>query len=198
MKATFLRIACGAALAAGLSSQAFAGIDFNTLTGNNEDPFSTYTENGFTVTSTTGSWFKAFNFGNPVPDIYLGPIGAPTPGSVTVTDGGGLFSFTSFDLSPNNGGGAGYTYTGSKLGIVLYSFSSTDSVLSAFSTITDSDPTLIDTLVISLLPNGQSSINIDNINYSIAAVPEPGTLSLLCLGGFAAFGIKRVRARLSK
>ena len=31
-------------------------IDFNTLTGTNGDPFTTYSENGFTVTVTQGSW----------------------------------------------------------------------------------------------------------------------------------------------
>src|SRR5437868_13205737 len=62
-----------------------AVIDFSTLPGNTDDPFTTYTQNNFTVSSTTGSWFKAFVYGNPVPDIYLGPIGAVTPGSITVT-----------------------------------------------------------------------------------------------------------------
>jgi hypothetical protein len=196
MKTTFLRLLSGTALAVGLTSaSAFGGvIDFNTLTGNNIDPFSNYTENGFTVTSTTGSWFKAFAYGNPVPDIFLGPIGGITPGSITVTNGGGLFSFGSFDFSPNSGTNAAYAITGTLLGSTVLSFSGTDSAITTFSTIVNNNAVLIDTLVISITPNGQSSANIDNIVYATAAVPEPGTLSLLCLGGLAAFSLKRGRA----
>jgi hypothetical protein len=182
---------------ASMTSAAFGGtIDFNTLTGTNLDPFSTYTENGFTVDSTTGQWFKAFLYGNPIPDIFLGPIGAITPGSVTITDGGGLFSFTSVDFSTNNGT-SDYTIEGFKLGVSQFVESGTDSVNSSFVTVPTTSSAMIDMLVISINPTGgPTSFNLDNVAYTTTATPEPGTLSLLLLAaGSAGIRLKRALSR---
>src|SRR5215471_1569315 len=75
-------------------------IDFNTLTGANGDPFSTYSENGFTLTATQGSWSKAFVFGNPIPDIFCNQC---APGTVAITAGFSLFTFASVDLGNAQG-----------------------------------------------------------------------------------------------
>ena len=45
-------------------------IDFNTLPGNNDDPFTTYSEDGFTVSAAFGPWLVAKLFGNSVSDVF--------------------------------------------------------------------------------------------------------------------------------
>src|ERR1041384_5859157 len=96
------------------ASSAFSGtITFGALTGSNGDPFTTYSEGGFTVNATTGTWNKAFLFGNPIPDIFSGSLTA----SVTVT-GGGLFFFASFDFgNANTFGGLAWSAAGFRNGV---------------------------------------------------------------------------------
>jgi hypothetical protein len=176
------------------SGAGFAGvIDFNTRTGSDGDTFSTYTENGFTVTSTTGSWFKALGYGNPIPDIFLGPIGSPPPGSISVTDTG-VFSFASIDFSSNNGTSA-YSIIGFRGGLQQFNQTGTEPVSFppfGFTTLASTNSMLIDTLIIGITPGiGTTSFNIDNI--VVNAVPEPGTFGLLFLAILLAVGIQRKR-----
>jgi hypothetical protein len=169
-------------------------IDFATLTGANSDPVATYTENGFIVSSTAGSWFKAFLYGNSTPDIFLGPVGAPLPGSITIGDGGSLFTFSSIDFSSNNAG-SGYTITGFKGGVQQFVESGTEAISgSVFTTLASSSALSVDSLVISLTPGvGTTSFNVDNIVVSTASTPEPATLGLLGLGGLTAAFFVRER-----
>jgi hypothetical protein len=192
----FVCVFCGVLLAASLlmCPQAFGGtVDFATLIGSNDDPFSTYTENGFTVASTSGSWFKAFIYGNPVPDIYLGPIGAPGPGAIKVTDGGALFSFTSVDFSSNNGSSL-YQIQGYKAGNLVFTEAGTEAgAFSPFSftTVSSTSSASIDTLFISITPTNLTSFNIDNISYEV--VPVPPTVWLLGSGLLGLVGWRRCR-----
>jgi hypothetical protein len=170
-------------------------IDFATLTGSNGDTFTTYTENGFTVTATTGTWDKAFLFGNPVPDIF-GDTGSL---SVTITDGGSLFSFSSVDLASNEGispfsltGNVGGSSIYTVNGIAPNSFTGSAFV---FSTVLSNHSTPIDTLVISINAANALSFNIDNIVVS-SSVPEPGALGYMLLSGLAA-GAFALRKRAS-
>jgi len=196
-----VRLVCSIAFAVVLaSSSSFAGvIDFNTLTGANGDPFSTYTENGFTVTASSGSWFKAFVYGNPVPDIFLGPVGSPSPGTITVTEGGGLFSFTSVDFSSNNGDTV-FHITGSLGGITQFTDTGTEAngcPSCHFTTLTSTSSLKIDTLTIALTPGGgTTSFNVDNIAYSSGVVPEPGSLLLFGSGVLGLAGILRRKMSL--
>jgi hypothetical protein len=87
-------------------------ITFGGLNGANEDPFTTYTESGFTVSPTLGTWFQGQLFGNPAPSIFSGPVsGSPATDAVTVTEGGQKFTFSQLDLAANNGN-VNFTFTG--------------------------------------------------------------------------------------
>ena len=56
-------------------------MNFNTLSGNNGDPFSTYTQDGYTITSTAGVWSVATLVGFPPPDILCANCDVGTLGS---------------------------------------------------------------------------------------------------------------------
>jgi len=90
-------VAVCAPLAGGASA---TPITFSGLVGNGL-PFTTYTEGGFTVTPTVGSWFQAL-FGNPGPSIGAGgDFHGPGVDSISVTDGGKPFTFSALDFAPS-------------------------------------------------------------------------------------------------
>lgn len=164
-------------------------IDFNNLVAPNNTPFATTTENGYTVTALSGSWFVAQVFGNPVPDIYLGPAGNPGPGSISIT--GPSFTPVSVDISCNNGTGCGVTFRGLLGGVQQFLDTPSPFTAPGFITATSPHPNaVIDTLIVTFTPgNGTTSMNIDNLVGN--TVPEPGTLALFGTGLLLAW--RRVR-----
>jgi hypothetical protein len=151
-------------------------IDFNTLTGANGDPFSTYSENGFTVTAIQGSWSRAFLFGNPIPAIFCNQC---APGTVAITDGGAPFTFASVDLGNAQSSVDTFIIQGFRLGSMVFSQSGSLTLANSFQTFASIDPTvLMDNLTISLTSSASLfDYNIDNI--VVDAVPEPGTVVLV-------------------
>jgi hypothetical protein len=178
-------------------------ITFENLTGTNGDPFTSYSEGGFTVNATAGQWFRGFEYGNPVPDIFAGPEFGITPDTIDVT-GGGLFTFGGLDLSSNNGF-TRYSFAGFLSGGLVLSQSGTDSSLTTFITIPSTNSGVqIDSLFITLSPGGDrspSSYNIDNINVTANAVPvvaesvapEPGSGLLLATALVGGLVMRRPR-----
>jgi hypothetical protein len=143
-------------------------IDFNTLGGNNLDPFISYAENGFTVAATSGTWNVAKVLGNPAPDI----LARASAGTVTITKtGSGPFNFLDVDLVNGNvSGSINYIIQGF-LG-VTQQFTESGMVGTTFTTIASVAPSdVIDSLVITE-SNISSSANVDNIQVSVA-VPAP-------------------------
>ena len=124
-----------------------AVIDFNTLPGNNGDPFTNYSENGFTVSATSGPWSVAKFFGNPIPDVFCFRC---SPGILEVT--GGQFSFESVDFGNPNTPPFSYTITGYLSGSqVLLQSGINPAAPNTFATIVSSETSqLLDRLDISI------------------------------------------------
>ena len=173
------------------ATQAMAVVlTFDTLPGANGDPFGGHTEaEGFEVATVAGDLCVGKFFGNPVPSLFGGAACGSASGTIEVSHGGGLFSFAAVDLAANNGA-ADYSFVGMKLGAMVFS---QGGVVAGrfgphgFDTVLNVDASLIDFLLISLTGFG-TSYNIDNIDVTRAAIPEPSTYALLALG-VAALGI---------
>lgn len=180
---------CALAFGAMLSSSsAGAGvITFDGLSGGNGTAFTTYVEGDFTVTPTMGAFFQAQAFGNPTPSIYGGPVGAPTPSTIEVTDQAtGRFTFSGVDLTSNSAAGTTYTIEGFLNNAQVLTQSVTIDQINAFISVASVDSSqALDRLTILGTPaQGVTSFNIDNIGVTSipAGVPEPSAL-LLSLGG---------------
>ena len=168
-------------------------LTFDTLPGANGDPFGGHTEaEGSEVATVAGDLCVGKFFGNPVPSLFGGTACGSASGPIEVSHGGGLFSFAAVDLAANNGA-ADYSFVGMKLGAMVFS---QGGVVTGrfgpygFDTVLNVDASLIDFLLILLisLTGFGTSYNIDNIDVTLAAIPEPSTYALLALG-VAALGI---------
>jgi hypothetical protein len=170
---------------------AFATITFSGLPGANGDPFTTYTEDGFIVNPTTGSWEQGFNFGNPTPSIFSGSSTA----SITIT--GGLFTFSSFDFGNGNSfDGLTWSVAGFLSGTQVLTGSGNGPVISEFETIASPNTsTTLDTLVLTANLGNTTSFNFDNIVLIDAgsAVPEPAAISLVAAGALLIVALRRRR-----
>ena len=168
-------------------------IGFNNLTGANLDPFLTYTEGDFTISSDSGSWFKAFSFGNPVPDIFLGPLQHPVTGVLRITDSVDRFVFTGFDFSSNNDNSS-FEVEGFR-GLTKI-FDETGSLTTPnFQSYSSLSPTAdIDALLIHIFPGPfATSVNIDNIR--VTTIPEPSAVAFLAVGVIGLLAARRAGRR---
>ena len=174
-----LIIACLLALS---TAPAFpATITFSGIGGVNGDLFTTYAEARFTVASTTGSWQKAFNFGNPSPAIFSGSSTA----SITIT--GGLFTFSSFDfVNANTQGGLTWSAAGFLSSVQVLTGSGGDPGPEFTTIASPNSNTVLDTLVLTANKGSTTSYNFDNIVLnSVNSVPEPATISSCALSWLA-------------
>lgn len=160
-----------------------AVIDFGPLVGANGDAYSGHNEDGFHVSVSSGNWSEAHAFGNPIPDIFLGPIGSPTPGTLVLSQlGGGTFTFSGFDASANTAVGA-WSFEGFLSSGSVYSLSGAMST--GFHTYSGAAGA-IDELRITFTPGANTtSMNIDNIVVDAATgVPDGGNAALLLSATF--------------
>jgi len=73
-------------------------IQFGGLTANRREVI-TYSEAGYVVSRSAGNWMSLTTYGNPAPFIqFTTEPNTTTIGEVTVSSGGGFFSFESIDL----------------------------------------------------------------------------------------------------
>lgn len=175
------------------------GLSFSSLTGPNGAPYLGSTESGFSITPTSGSWYQSTIYGSPSPSIFDGPVNSPGVATLQITDGAGLFSFSSLDFSSNNGDSS-YDIQGFMGASLRFHETGTLAGVSTpfhFSTLLSGDPTVpIDGLLIEVIPGpGVTSLNLDNI--MLVAVPEPGTIVFACMGVLA-IAVRHCRLRLSR
>jgi hypothetical protein len=133
------------------------------------ETLSSYTEAGFTVVATTGSW-QAYAYGAPGPAIAIQTAGgAPVTGQITVTAGGSPFHFVSVDLY-SSVTPIPYVFTGLMGATTVFSVSGT--VPNTFGTYaTAENPRsgdLIDTLIIELTNSSPISnpMALDNLRFA--------------------------------
>lgn len=181
--------AVAAALCASSLAAHAATIDFSTL-GYGHPPITTYTENGFTVDVTAGSFDGTFFYGDPSPSIFT-PNGS---GTITVTDGG-LFTFSSVALGTQDPGTAVITITGLLNGLSLFTENVT---VSAFQFIAPYSFSADSAIVINSLQIAVTgAADIDNIAVSaavpMAVTPELSSIALLGTGMLGVAGVVRKR-----
>ena len=158
-------------------------IDFSNLVGANEDPYAGSSQDGFTVTPVLGNWFEGHLFGNPVPSIFAGPIGAPVTSAILVTSAV-PFTFDQVDLSCNNGESCQFFFDSFLFGVETpLAVGNVPGAFATFNTELNTNPLIVmDTLLIAMAPDGDTtSMNLDNIVVESLArpVPEPATMLLM-------------------
>lgn len=172
-----------------------ATITFDGLPGTTGDPFSTYSEAGFSISAAFGDWKEGHAFGAPPPSLYVEDLRSSPFGGLQVT-GGGLFTFESFDLSAFSSA-VGYEVTGWLGASSVFDVASSQAA-GPFATVTAGSPMAIDRLTIDVSSGGPGSFNIDNIRVSaVSVVPEPSTYALMALG-FGVMGMFVRRRRGSR
>ena len=146
-------------------------ITFNGLGANVGSPVSAYTESGFTVSATAGSW-TVDGYGNPGPSIiFSASAGSTVTGTIQVTAGGAAFSFTSVDLYSSTTP-IPYTITGRRNSTTAFTMAATlPNTFGNFATVANPQAAaMIDTLVISLsnpaAPCCSNPMGVDNIAVS--------------------------------
>jgi hypothetical protein len=181
---TKLVLAASAVMAFVMPADA-ATITFDNLSAPTLSQFTSYSEDGFTIAAGAGEdVFRVANIiGNPAPDIFLGGFIGKHSASVDITaDNGGLFSIDSFDVlaialanSYKVSGFLGATET-----TILDSSASG----LAFQTVLTGSAQQFDRVNIAFSIAGIviPTMRLDNINLSVAAVPEPATWAMMMLG----------------
>jgi hypothetical protein len=159
-----------------------AVITFDGLTGATADPLAPYTEDGFTVSPSSGAWKEAHVFGAPLPSVYVQDLSDAPFGALAITFAGGLFTFNALDLHANFSA-LGFELRGYRGGVQQFSLADGFPVSpsSVFTTIASPSSVLIDTLTLDISSGGFGAFNVDNIDVA-APVPEPSTWALLLAG----------------
>ena len=138
-------------------------IGFDPLAGPNFTPYTSHIENGFVVTSISGSWQEAFNVGNPVPSIFSF---SPIAGVNIERQGGGHFDLVSMDIGTGGQGNTGITVTciaeslGNVVGNEVFLFGGNHPAFPTF--VFGAGFSNVDTVDCTANPIGTSSVNLDN------------------------------------
>ncbi|OQW85811.1 MAG: hypothetical protein BWK72_20440 [Rhodoferax ferrireducens] len=193
-----------------MSGQASAAvIDFNSLTTTTTNPYVTvgqpYLEDGFSLFTRSGVSFaygggtiNATTDKNPhwtgTPGVYSDYVYQYGSAFVLERDGGGTFDLLSMDAASFYTGGAGNNF-------VVYGYPSAGGFVTKNFTLDGTTKTL-ETLTFDNSFKGLNKIifssvyaQVDNINLSVTAVPEPETYAMFLAGLGLIGGIARRRNR---
>jgi hypothetical protein len=192
--------AIGAAVAI-LAAPATAGaaiVDFGIYSDNAFDPGETYSEDGFTFTVVSGvEWGIQTNGGNPPSSLHAGNGGAIGVGdTISITqDGGGLFTFDSFDYASFSFNQSDdVTFIGLVNGVQAQSLANLFSSTTTWATLNSVFGAPIDELRIVGSSQHTATLMLDNFVLTPSQVPEPSTLLLLGVGAGAAVLRRRLHA----
>jgi len=164
-------------------------VTFDSLSGSNGDLYGGSTEGNFSVTPTSGDWFEAHFFGDPVPSLF----GTSDIGVLTISENtSGLFNFVGVDIAHASANDPGlYAIDGYLNDVLMFSTSGLMPSL-IFEMISSPDALqTIDRLTLTL-DRGIASYNVDNFVLQ-SVVPEPSTAVMLSLGLmlFGLYGSRR-------
>jgi hypothetical protein len=181
--------AAAAVLTVGAVSAQGTVIGFDQLTGGNGSLMpSPYFEGGFAVTPVS-TWLQAQIFGAPVPAIYSGEDLGIIEVTMPVSN---LFTFNSVDLADANAAAvAGYLIEGFLQNAPVFSIQG-GPLPNVFVTVANPNAgAVIDLLRITMIRNGTTTYNIDNINVS--DVPAPPVSGMVAGGVLACVARRRRR-----
>jgi hypothetical protein len=146
-------------------------ISFSGLAAMVGSAFTTYTESGFTVSATAGSW-TVDGYGNPGPSVIFSVAdGSTVTGRMQVTAGGATFGFTSIDLYSSTTP-IPYTITGLRNAATMFTMAATlPNTFGNFVTVVNPQAAaVIDTLVVNLTDTAaaccSNPMGVDNIAVS--------------------------------
>ena len=202
MKAWISRALAVFALAVASGAAHTAVIGFESIGANNTQ-FTTYTEDGFTVTPGSTIWFNNRVYGAPAPSVQYWRY-ANDPELISglfFTAGGADFTFASVDLY-SSVTPIPYFIRGYQDSQVVYSFSGTvPNTLGQFRTVFNPEAArLFDRLYIQIINPymafpGNNPVGMDNVVVSAAsAVPEPASLGVSILALTLCAGFARLRS----
>lgn len=204
MKSWISRALAVAALAFSSAAAHAAVIGFEGIGANNTQ-FTTYTEDGFTVTPGSTIWFNNRVYGAPAPSVqYWRYANDPELVSGLIfTAGGADFTFASVDLY-SSVTPIPYFIRGYQDNQVVFSFSGTvPNTFGQFRTVFNPEAArLFDRLYIQIVNPylafpGNNPVGMDNVSLSIAnVVPEPTSFGVAILALTLCAGFARVGSRM--
>lgn len=167
-----------------------AVINFDSLSGENMDPYSGHTEESFSVSVLSGDWREAHVWGFPSPGLFGITEFTPSTASIEVVENTtGWFQFSNVRLALSGDTSGTYQISGFLDSSMVLSFSGSLSEHGRFEMLESPDPSqVLDTLIIEITPNNSYAYNLDRIE--VIPIPEPSPALLPMVSSFLLLGMR--------
>lgn len=167
----------------------FGGLDTTGPFGGNGKAFTSYTEDGFTVSAPAGQYVQSTQDGSGDQlSLLTGAFNTTQAALLTIT-GPSLFRFTSFDAKLGSGPAASFTITGYEGSTQAFTYGGAVPSTNIYATYANAFTANIDRLTIGT--NSDLQFFVDNLTFGPAvtsgAVPEPATWAMM-IAGFGLVG----------